>query len=269
MPSIKIIFENGDEHVVELSDSPLKNKILKALKHLQHVKLPFKLYDNTFLQTCDTAKEQLLTWATEVGVDIDVDDLKKQEYLNALHEIYEKNYNGDPAWLQYHEAIHITEQFLSADTVPHNRLSLDYREKAGPTNSPYEEHELQDFTLTIDPGDCVVVFNELGKTPYQYWSTGEPDNIVRLCQLAKPLLRFNFSISMHFDYVDKNNLLNLDKFLIWFEQYKTEWCNHWNLKDWTKEQIIGVIKIGHCKSWLQVADLLKSGVEPVYLRLID
>jgi hypothetical protein len=30
----------------------------------------------------------------------------------------------------------------------------------------------------------------------------------------------------------------------WFEQYKPQWCQHWNINDWSIEEMFSVIPIG-------------------------
>ena len=46
--------------------------------------------------------------------------------------------------------------------------------------------------------DAVVTMSglEYGKTPYTYWRDDEPNDINRLIELAKPMIRLNFKISI-------------------------------------------------------------------------
>lgn len=268
---IKIILDNGKEYVITLIDSPIKNKIIKALKHLQNIKLPSSKFDNTIFYTFDSAIEQLLYYSNVLGITLEVGKIKDQSYLNILHKIYEENYsaNGknDNNWLLYHEALHVVEKLLNKSRVPKS-ITFDYKNLAGYTNTSYSFDELQTFKLNGQPGECFVAYNELGKTPYHYWKDKEPDNFERFCQLAKPMLRFNFAIKLFLEENDFSKLEGLDEFINWFSKYKKDWCNYHNIPDWSIEQMLGEIPIGYCKDWEKILDEVSKGAVPLYLKLL-
>lgn len=268
---IKVILDNNNEYIINLIDSPLKNKIVNALKHLQNVKLPYTQFDNRALYNYDNAAKQLVDYSHILGIDIEIGKIKQQSYLNHLHKIYEEKYYNDCVnesnWLSYHEAIHMIEE-TSADYKIKKSLTFDYRNFAGFLNTNYSFNELKNFTLIDKPGDVMVVFNELGKTPFLYWRDQEPDDLTRFCQLAKPLIRFNFAIKLCLEEQDKSQTKGLDDFKIWYSKYKKDWCNYWNIPDWSIEQILGSIKVGYCKDWEKILDEISNGSEPVYLKLL-
>lgn len=270
--NIDIIFDNGNRYKIELIESPLKDKLIAMLKHLQNVKLPFFPYDNTLFHNLEDATKQIVKNSKLLNLGLDTTQLNNQLYLNYLHSLYEKNYhiNPEPSWLQFHESIHIIEQFLpSALPIPKS-LHFDYREKSGPlVNYYYKPKDLEKLTTKIGAGDCVIEFNELGKTPYDYWLSNEPDNLERFCQLGKPMVRFSFSLRIYFESFDTTHQADSSEFLKWYQKYKNDWCNHWNLDDWSLDQIFGKLKIGHCENWQQIVHELSSGSAPIYLKLSE
>lgn len=267
---IKIILDNGSVYHINLEETKLKAKILKSLKHLQHVKLPYSLYDNTILYSFDAAFQQLKSYAEKLKIKLDLSKVKDQLYLNQLHQIYEKNYSNNQCendnWLYFHEAIHIIERVLYKKNT--KSLSFDYRHFGGRLSTNFSFDELDNFTLINRPGDCIICFNELGKTPFDYWKDNEPDNLSRFCELAKPFIRFNFSIKIYFEDHDISNYCEINDFFAWFSKYKDSWCKHWNLPDWSLEQSCGNIKIGHCNDWKKMHDEVFNGAKPVYLKLL-
>lgn len=265
---IKIILDSGKEYIINLIESPIKNKIVKSLKHLQHLKLPSSKFDNTIFYNFEIAIEQLQHYASILGITVEVDKIKTQPYLNFLHKIYEENhsyYNSN--WLSYHETLHAIEKLLDKSYIPKN-ITFDYKNLAGYTNTKYTFNELQTIRFNNQPGECFVIFNELGKTPYHYWKNKEPDDFERLCQLAKPMLRFNFAIKLWFEENNLSNLEGLDEFSNWFSKYKNDWCNYWNIPDWSIEQMLGGIPIGYCKDWDKILVEVSNGSRPLYLKLL-
>lgn len=268
---IKVILDNNNEYIIHLNDSPLRNKITKALKHLQHVKLPHTLFDNKVLYSYNNSVGQLKKYAHILGVNLEIEKINEQSYLNYLHSIYEEKYSSDernnPDWLFYHEAVHMVEM-TQGDVKLKKSLLFDYKNLAGHLNTEYSFNELQNFTLANQPGDLVIEFNELGKTPLKYWKDNEPDNLARFCQLAKPLIRFNFSLKLYLEEHSASTAQETEEFLIWFEKYKKPWCKYWNIPDWSLEQIAGSIKVGYCKDWDKILNELANGAKPVYLKLV-
>ena len=262
MTRIEITTSNNDCYLIELENNSVTQSMTSMLKHLSPLPLRFGIFDNPYAFTRDTATKQLIEYAAKLDVEVDPAKLTSQEYLNHLHSIYEKNYDGNNDWLQFHEPIHMLE--YNASRIVH----LSYGERGGLLDRKYQFDELLTTQTQINAGECTVGFSELGKTPYTYWRSGEPDNIQRLCELAKPMLRLHFKITI--DLADANKIPNdVEEFNQWFTKYKSAWCRHWGIPDWSVKQIFGHIKIGQLLDFENFAQGLKQGHVPIKLRLVN
>jgi len=265
---LKLVFSDHSSLIINLTDSVTAIKLADMSKHLQRVPLRFCNYDNPFSYTPTIIIKQLLENANLLNINIDQTRLNDQLYLNTLHEIYEREYNGDKIWLEFHESIHMKET-INSGKIPAT-CHLDYREISGMLAKKYSYEELLSCQSTFVAGDCFVSFSELGKTPYVYWQDGEPDDINRLIQLAKPMIRLNYKISIVLADIDlticQQDQLKFDN---WFNPYKNDWCNHWSLPDWTIFQMHGGIKVGEINDVGILIDNLKNNRKPVKLTLIN
>jgi hypothetical protein len=200
-----------------------------------------------------------------IEVDRELCLSKSQEYLNTLHNIYEKNYDGAPAWLMFHEYIHLCEYHIEG--FLDNRMDINYREKAGPLNKPFDISWMQASTTQVRPGDVYIHWTELGKIPYLYWEHNEPEDINRLCELSKPWLTFQPLLTLALS--DRNFLKdkNIKEFNTWWAKYSEQWCQHWNIPKWSIEDQYSVIVIGHVPQFQQVSELLKQHIYPIKIQL--
>ena len=267
---MKIVFNSGQEIQIILHETPVKLAIEKVFKHLQHVALPFKPWDNPFYQKLND-HNQLVESLTIFGkrLDIDVDARRclqrDQIYYNKLHKIFEQGYNGDPAWLDFHEHIHLCESHqVSSDVI------LYHRELAGPLKKPMHTSWLTPATTQVQSGDVYVTWAELGKNPYQYWKNKEPNDFERLCDLAKPWLNFfpRLAVTLESKCLlpkDLNTIERID-FESWWYKQSGPWCQHWNIDSWTLEDMYSVIVIGKADVNL-LTDLLKKNHYPIYIKL--
>jgi len=233
---------------INLNNNEVSAIIYSKFKYLQHLELDFNetLRDNPFgkfYTDIDFTTQQLTTYARQLGFDIDQE--LTQDYLNHLHEIYEINYhkNPIPLWLQFHEAIHQIESH-KRDDLKNHPIVFDYREKAGLLEVPLDRKFLKYKTTTLKKGDCYVKWQELSKDPYTYFKDKEPDDIVRLKELAKPWLLLRPTIRIATADREFYNHIDLDAFLEWFQPYREDWCNHWNIVDWDPMEMFSVITIG-------------------------
>ena len=263
MQQIKITTSNDAHYLINLENNSVSQSLVLMLKHLHRLPLRSGIFHNPYEFTKEIAIRQLVEYANKLGIVVDIAKLKSQEYLNYLHSIYEKNYNGNGDWLQYHEPIHLLE-----GNLPSPRVHLSYGELAGPLDRTYRYNELLSSVTDISAGDCLVVFSELGKTPYNYWRDGEPDNLIRLCELAKPRRRLYFQITIELAE-HKKIPHDLEQFEQWFSQYKSDWCRHWGIPDWSPEQIFGGILIGHLDAVEDFKSALQSGQYPAKLRTVN
>lgn len=257
---MNLLFSNNSVIDFNLFDIPPANSVKKSFKHLQYVDLEFKDWDNPFSNS--SPRNLLLYYANLLNIDIPSNqDIFDQEYLNYLHEVYEKNYDGSDNWLNFHEQIHRCETFNSSDKN-HFRLLIDYREKAGLLKKSFNNEWMQYSTTNVSSGDIYLSWSELAKPPYDYWKDGEPENIERMCELAKPWLhhRPRFSIALeNNDFLENKKL---SEFSEWWEKYERQWCDYWNIKHWNITDQSSVIVIGKVKNYSDIISLLKKNIVP-------
>ena len=229
--TVKIIFSNNEIVDLILDSTPLASVYQDIYKHLRNVPVPFRDWDNPFYRSKLTQwelVEKLIIYANKVGVQINQESClaRDQNYFNYLHTIYEKNYNGNPDWLDFHEHIHLCER-----TYPRtvNTLQISYREKSGMLEKPINPIWIKNSTTNIKTGDVYVSWAELGKTPYNYWYDKEPDNIDRMCELIKPWQKLRPIIFVALEDICTLQNINVTEFAPWWEQYSQPLCQYWNI----------------------------------------
>lgn len=267
---MQILFENGAQVPIELTDSPAQHTLLQMFKHLQHVPLDFlgPDYPGQFIgKTLSDVVDCLVRSAEALAIKVNRELClaNSQEYFNFLHTIYEKNYNGDRNWLMFHEYIHLCEYYIEGPLF--NRMDINYREKTGLLNKPFDMSWMKSATTQIRAGDVYIHWTELGKIPYLYWAHNEPDDINRLCELSKPWVTFHPLLTVAFSDNDFLTNKNTEKFNAWWKEYSEQWCQHWNIPKWSIEDQYSVIVIGHIDRYDQVVDLLKQQIYPIKVQL--
>lgn len=267
---MQILFKNGVQIPIELNNSPAQNTLLQMFKHLQHVPLDFlgPDYPGQFIgKTLDNLVDSVVAFGQKLSVDVDREKClsRSQEYFNFLHKIYEKNYNGDSDWLMFHEYIHLCEYFIQ-DSLD-NRMDINYREKTGLLNKPFDMNWMKSATTKVQAGDVYIHWAELGKIPYLYWKHNEPNDANRLCELSKPWLKLHPILTVAFG--DKDFLTNkhIEEFNIWWKDYSEQWCRHWGIPKWSIEDQYSVIVIGHINQYNQAVELLKQQIYPIKIQL--
>lgn len=254
---MQIVFSNNTIVDLILESTPLTTIYQRIYKHLGHVPVPFRTWDSPFYHSSlEQLVEQLILSGSKVSVTVCGQSCRNQDqdYFNTIHGIYEKNYNGDPAWLDFHEHIHMCERW------PEQRLKLtiDYREKAGMLQQPFEKKWLENSITKIKAGDMFVEWSELGKTPYGYWHNREPDNMTRMCELAKPWLVLRPKIVVALEDIDTLHNVDVPKFESWWQQHSGEWCQHWNISSWSTLDMFSVVRLGRVPEFELVAEQLKN-----------
>jgi hypothetical protein len=252
-------FHSGETVTVTLKDNILTRTYLKMLKHLQHVKLEEYPTDNPYRHDVETVINELLTYAKLLNINIDQSRFTDQQYLNYLHKIYEKNYNGSYYWMHYQEAIHIVEHVFVEHMIPGDcpHTHIDYREFAGKLKQPFDDRYRDLFETNITAGTVCVDWTELGKIPYDYWMNREVEDLNRMYELMKPWTGIKPKLKI---FVRDRNMIpdDVDQFDIWFEQFKQPWLAHWGLKEWTHKDIFGRPPIGHLDDLEKFDSLLKN-----------
>ena len=265
---LKLVFSDDSDLIINLNNSITADKLATMSKHLQRVPLSFANYDNPLYYTLPIAVKQLIENARLLNIVIDQTQLTDQSYLNSLHKLYEQGYNGTAIWLEFHESIHMLEN-INSGKIP-CIVNIGYREACGPLDKKYSYEELLTCQTSFKAGDCFVSFSELGKTPYTYWKNNELNDINRLVQLAKPIIRLNFKILIALTDFD-NSLSGQEQseFNAWFAPYKHEWCEYWAIPDWSITQILGGIKIGETDKVDMLVDKLRNNKIPTKLIQIN
>ena len=261
---MKIQFSNNNTVELAIDDSHLGNIFKKIYRHLAPIPLDFRDWDSPYyldgLTHADLV-DRLIYYASQVSVTLDRDRCLTQDqtYFNAIHKIYEKNYNGNPAWLDYHQHIHYCEKTINP---AFRTLHIDYREKAGPLQKKFNRQWLESSTTNIRAGDVFVKWSELGKTHYAYWQDGEPNDVQRMCELIKPWLILVPKITVALEDCDTIKDKRIAEFETWWSQYSPACCKHWNIPAWTAHDIFSVTVFGHVSDVDTVIEHLKNNITP-------
>lgn len=266
---MKLIFSENQTIDLSIDNTPLGRTYQQIYKNLSRVPIPWRHWDNPFYQdtlTYPELVENLVKYGQQMLVDVDplrcLD--RDQLYFNQLHKIYEKNYRGDPGWLDFHEHIHMCETHSKKYKKV---LCIDYREKAGLLEKNMDPDWLDSTRTALQAGDVYVRWSELGKTPYSYWMNNEPDDISRMCELVKPWLKLRPKIYIALE--DTNLLENIErgKFESWWKKYHTDWVTHWGISRWTVENMFGVSVFGKTTQVELLKDQLKNNLIPTKVSL--
>jgi hypothetical protein len=231
------------------------------------VDIPFRLWDNpAYLNTIsyDQLVDRLVDLAEQVSIKLDRQLClsNDQPYFNHIHKLYEQGYDGSPAWLDFHEHIHLCETYHQGP-----RMVIHYREKAGLLQRKFNIDWLAGATTKIKTGDVFLEWAELGKTPYSYWEDQEPNNINRICELAKPWINLIPKLQVALEDKDILSDKKIVEFEKWWAEYNESWCQHWQLPKWTISDQFSVIVIGQINAPETMIDLLKNQIHPIKVQL--
>jgi len=266
---MQIVFSNNEIVELVLNKTPITAVYKQIYKHLQHVPIPFRDWDNPFykdnLDHCDLV-QRLIVHADKVHIQIDQERCltQDQNYFNALHKIYEKNYNGDPNWLNFHEHIHLCERRYGQKSKV---LPIDFREKSGRLERPFDYKWLENATTKIKAGDAFVHWSELGKTPYHYWKNGEPNDINRMRELIKPWIKLRPKILIALEDIDTLKDIEIEEFESWWVQHSKSWCQYWNISSWDINDIFSVTIFGQVPNFEAIISQLKNNQTPLKVLL--
>jgi len=257
--------DNSSVKVILDDNNPLEKFILKIIKHLQYLDIEFSNWDNPYC--LEDPEKLLLKYAADLNIGISVDNIiGNQSVLNYLHEIYEKNYNGNSIWLKFHEQIHRCEKKHEDIKI----LNLEWREKAGLLNSTISKTLVDSYgTTQIKRGDVCMTWSELGKLPYEYWLDNEPSDFSRLCELAKPWITLRPKFKIYCEEYDalSKKMHHKDAFNQWWANFEKKWCDYWNLPEYSFETQFKVIKVGTVADMNCLDDKLKQFNTPTRLVL--
>lgn len=263
---MKILFSNNVTVDLEIDNSPIGKIYQKTYKHLSSLPIPFSEWDNrsNYKDTLSYTElvDQLIMYADSLSITIDKAKCLAQDqlYFNTIHKIYEKQYDGSPGWLNFHEHIHICESYF--DNTP-KVFTIDYREKMGPLERPFDWSWITTTTTNIKAGDVYVAWSELGKTPYTYWRDNEPSETKRMCELIKPWLKLRPKIKVALEDIDRLKNIEVAEFEPWWEKHKDPWLKHYNLTNWTTHDIFSVNVFGKTAQLDLLLEQVKNNVAPI------
>ena len=261
-----LVLSNGKKFFLDLYPSFTRDIILRWFKHLQHVNIPWRPwdYEHHYLQkSLESIHDDLKDTAEKLELQIDMIRLGDQQYLNELHMIYEREYDGSQQYTDFHEVIHSIERKY---THRSDYFRINFRHLAGPLKILFQYQWLEHTQLKVDPGTVFIEMDELGKSPYRYWLDKEPDNLERLTQLAKPWIWMRPRLVFALDQIGFGTY-DQEQFEKWFNQYKKAWCQHWNIPDWTIEHMRAKLPIGEVQDYQSLKEELTRGQVPCKLIL--
>jgi hypothetical protein len=272
---MKLFFENNTLVPIQVTDTAFSLAFQKIMKNLQYVTIPFRKWDNPYYLHSLSYKdrvEQLIKFGKVLGIEVDFTrlEIKDPSYFNELHKIYELTYpavDSDPRWLDYHEFIHLSSAY-SPELCKY--VTLNYREKGGLLEQPMKSAWLETLTPIIPKGSVYISWAELGKMPFHYWESKEPDDFDRLCQLAKPWVIFKPHIQIAFEDIDQSQSVDLvrrSEFNVWWDKVKQPWCKHWGIDSWEWDRQWGSNIIGHTDHSSTIQQLLQNNQLPTKLTL--
>lgn len=250
-PQLKICWRDGTKIGIELENNPVADIYARCMKNLQHLDLYFSPRENPFdlvFQDCNKSRHTLVRLFAGHNINVDINRLNEQHYLNHLHDIYFQNCNlGNKeqylAWTHVHDYIHIQE-IINGTHSKGASVIFNYRNLAGPLYRKFERHWLDYARVCFEPGTVFLREQELGKNPLTYFKDNEPRDIDVMKRISKPWINLiptaNVAIK-NIEYRDPPA-----DFLQWFDgSFREQWCQHWGCLDWQPWEMFAGIPIGH------------------------
>jgi hypothetical protein len=267
--NLELVWLDQYTATIELEDNPVSRYMVSCVKHLQHLFLEFNHRDNPLADSAGTNHQAvILDFAKKLDINVDINQLTDQAYLNELHDQFLNSYSGtgNPNWLPLHDALHSIE-----DSAHQDRTSIwvDYKDRAGPLIKPFDRALLQYHTPTVEAGDCCVTASELGKTMWCYYRDREPNETSRICSVVPPWRYLKPMLDIFYRHekdADRPYYTN-PEFRSWVDSVSTAWAQHWGISDWSPVEISARLKVGRLLDIDIVQQKFRAGNVPVQLRL--
>lgn len=291
---LKIILTDGSQFELALNEGPFRDFLLRAYKHLQHIDVPqntkselvfTKSQQNHFIQVRQNSCHDIIQLGKKfLNIDIINEKLSTQDYLNDLHRYYENNYNKttyDKTWLKFHDLIHKIELLNMPIQKITNILCsylIDYEDLDGHLHYDVTDRTILEESVTdFEKGHCYLIWQELGKTPMQYWRDGyDSMDVEHFLNVAKPIthLKPTLCIALE-DFEYKIDQEELDQFNKWFEPLKSQWMDYYNIDKIYPNEIQSMnhfhqgpkFKIGHLNNFEEFNQKLRNGIIPIRVTL--
>ena len=263
-----LVFSNNATVEIRLASTPLGLVYQKIYKHLSRVPVELRNGDNPYLIE-NMTHSQLVARLAELGAKVGVQVNQQrclhldQIYFNALHKVYENNYNGNTAWLDFHEHIHLCEPMVDRAKI----LNIDHREKSGLLEKKFDPAWLEGATTQVKAGDVFAKWAELGKTPYGYWADHEPNDTNRMKELIKPWTKLRPRLQIALEDFDTLRNAQVTEFESWWKDYSEELCRYYQVPSWTTEDIFSVSVFGRIDDVDSIKQYLKNNIVPVKVEI--
>jgi hypothetical protein len=271
---LSLVWTDGLCVDITLLDTPASQYYYGCIKHLQHVDLEFNSRKNPLHpDRCNlqTLSEQILVVGKKLNVNVDLDQLTNQPYLNQLHNQYFDSTDGkgcdDTDWLRFHDLIHVIED--ANKITGHEAIWFDYEQRAGPLIKSFDQSWLKYSVSKIPVGLCYLQAHELGKTVKKYFKDQEPFDLPTMCKIMKPWV--DLKPVMNLAVTDQDRQHTLDRFKQqyktqleqWELHYQKDWTTSWNLQDWSLADDGAALPIGHIKDMETVLKCFRNQNYPI------
>jgi hypothetical protein len=247
---LKILWEDGKFVEILLEKNPVADFYAGCVKRLQHVNLEFNTRHNPLdpmSSNITEIKKIFEKHADNLGINVDFEHLEDQNYLNELHDKYIDSHVlkvKDRSWFVFHDYLHLLEDILQDKKNKRTNIFFDYKGNAGPLIKKFDRGLLKYSRTTYSAGDCFITFSEKGKDLYRYFLDNEPNDIERMCKIAKPWLYLRPVLNLYV-FAPTVQLPAEDKhFIKWLSKNRDEWCRYWNIDDWHPNEATAKIPIG-------------------------
>jgi hypothetical protein len=270
---LTICWRDGTKVGIALEDNPVADIYARCMKNLQHLDLYFSPRENPFDSVFKDDKKSRYTLVrlfSDQNINVDIDRLDEQDYLNYLHDIYFQNCNlGNQeqylAWTHVHDCIHIQE-VLNGTRDKGGSVVFNYRNLAGPLYRTFDRQWLEYARVSFEPGTVFLREQELGKNPLIYFKDGEPRDIDTMKRISKPWVNLIPTANLAIKKIEYQDAPA--DFLQWFDgPLREQWCQHWACQDWQPWEISAGIPIGHVSDLITLCDKFHQGDLPIRIIL--
>lgn len=286
---LKITLTDGSQFELTLNQSPFCDFLLRTYKHLQHIDIPKNtkselFFTNNQQDQFKQLRQNSVTDISELGkelfnITVVKESLLDQSYLNSLHQYYEENYKKttyNRTWLRFHDLIHKIELLNKPYTEIINILCyylIDYEDLDGKLQYSVTDRTVLEQSVTnFEKGNCYLMWQELGKTPMQYWRDGySGEDVEHFLNVARPLTYLKPVLCLALtDFEYKIDQSELDQFDKWFEPLKSSWMEHYNIDKIYFNEIQSLnhvhqgpkFKIGYLNNFEEFNQKIKNGIIP-------
>ena len=269
---MQLILSDNSTFNITIKENRVWDQLKRGYKHLQHVPIQFYPWDNK-RQVDRTDRKTLVNdlqvYANKLNISIDTEKCLQgnQDYLNNLHMEYEKGYDGDRRWLEFHEHIHMLEISTRQSKTKNSILDLRWREKAGPLERDFNHDLTSNSVTSVKAGTVYSSWKELGKKPWAYWGDKESSDIDRILELCKPYTKLRLDFHIAFEDIDFLEDRRVEEFNAWWGQFEQAFCQHYNLPHWNLTDMQGVYPFGTLEQINELDMKLQTGAIPYKIKL--